>query len=946
MQIYTKSFDKKKKYLIFSGAKLILHLYSVLCMKNFGIVLFSLLWLSVCPRAMASMRDSIDISGPWHYRLFSAPPEIPGEGMIMLPGTLDERHKSIYNPPGTNTTQLRREFSFEGTALYSREIQIPHSWKGKEIILTLERTKPTVVMVDGKIVGNDSKISSAQKYRLTDVLSPGRHKLEISVNNRDSIPPLVAHTSNASSESTQTNWNGVLGKMILEARNPIYIENVTIDDREVPEKVKLNVIFNTELPPGYTLITYYDGEKQDDPLSFTVTPQDLWSEFHPVLHDITLKLISPTGEEVDSFSVITGFRNFSAAGNQFEINGNPVFLRGTVNSAVFPATAYAPPDKEWWRDYFSKLKDFGINHVRFHSWTPPEEAFVAADSLGIYLLVELPLWGEADRDLEFQNRFLQEELSGIIEAYAHHPSFVMFSPGNELWGDTSLMGEYMKMAKALNPRILSTCGTNVYLGIRGQIGEEDFLISSHTGNGQDKFVRGSFPFTESPSGGYLNSRYPNNSFDYSASIEGISVPLVAHEVGQYQIYPDFSEIERYTGNLKPDNLEEFRRQAEEAGTLPRQMEYRQASGKWAQKLYQAEMEAALRTPGLAGVEIMSLQDYPGQGGAFVGLFDSFMEQKGFVDRDEWIESFSPFTAIARFPKFSFEAGESVEIPVLAINFTETPDTLSIIRWQTDFAEGELPVAPFSGRLEAGMVQFEIPELGKPQKMKLSLTDSDHRRLNDYDFWIYPRVVNEVKNIVVTDNYEVALANLEKGKSVLFYPDSALISSTSIPVGFVPDFWNSGMYSSMAEEMGVSPSPGTLGLLIEAGHPAFRQFPTENHTDWQWFPIVTNSRALVIDRLPKEINPIVEVIDNIDRNYRVALLQEFKVGKGKLLLATIDFRKATEHPEGRWLLQSLKEYMASKEFNPTVTLSTTQLHNLLTKPSLSRQIRQISSPKKY
>ena len=895
----------------------------------------------------SNAKERIDLSGTWNYRLDNAPTYIPGEGEIILPNTLDNAHKSIFNPPSDNTTQLRNEFSFIGNAVYSRTIEIPDEWGDKEIVLFLERTKPTTLKIDGDTIGSNSRISSPQAYNLTGRLTPGYHFLEISVNNFDSIPPIVARSSHATSGATQTNWNGILGDFYLEARNPVNIKNVTVDDRNnkltlhlsksSPEKRYLRTIHNGDT---LELKTIPAGSDSID-LILPLKTSDYWSAQNPVLHDFRFLMEEISGNIVDSCSLQTGFRDFKSEGKQFYNNGIPVFLRGTVNAAVFPLTGYAPVDKESWTEYFSVLKEYGLNHVRFHSWTPPRAAFEAADKAGVYILTELPIWGELDRDLKFHNTFLKEELEGIMASFSIHPSFVMFSTGNELWGDLSLMSEYMTEAKALNPRILATQGSNVYLGMNGEIGGEDFLISAKTGDDVNSYLRGSLSFADSQLGGHLNSTYPESRFNYSQATKGIEVPVISHEIGQYQTYPDFSEIDKYTGQLKPDNLIEFCKRAIEVGTDQRNKEFSEASGKWVAKLYKAEMELAQRS-GIAGYELFGIQDYPGQGTALVGILNPFMESKGYITTEDWKKSSSDLLLLAEFPKFCFTENELVNIPVSISNYTSKPDTVRDIIWEIGFDNGLLEFQSGSVLQKAGSVIFRVPSLKYPQKFSLDLKSTPSDVTNTYDFWVYPKNLPPVKNVFVTSDLEEALALLEKGKNVILCPDSATLVQSSIDHLFTTDFFNYRMYRTICDEMNIKPSPGTLGLLIDDDHPSLKVFPTENHTNWQWYSIIANSRPLIIDRLPQEVVPIVEVIDNVERNFRLALLLECRVGKGKLMIFPADLNKIMEYPEGRWFMQSLKEYVAGKDFKPTLKLTPTQVKNLITKPSASRMIKELKN----
>lgn len=901
----------------------------------------------------ASTRDTLDLSGNWQYRLLNAPSSIPGEGSLFLPNTLDLAHKSAYNPESDNTTQLRREFSFSGEATYSRAVEIPLSWKDKKIELFMERTRPSTVRIDGREVGNNSRISSPQKYDLSEYLTPGPHNIEIIVNNADSIPVTIKRSSHASSESTQTDWNGILGNFFLEAKEPFHIKQVKL----IPDFLKKG--FNAEIKFSEPASSKYflsvsgpfipevknEVAKGDSLLKFFV-PIDSnapeWSARKPNLMNVSFQLKESGGLLLDSYLATTGFRNFSTRDNSFRINNEPVFLRGTVNACVFPLTAHPPLDKESWREYFKVLKEYGFNHVRFHSWTPPEACFTAADEEGIYILTELPLWGEFDRDMVFTVRFLEQDLEGIIESYSNHPSFVLFSVGNELWGDISLMKEFKDKVSSENPGILTTYGSNVYLGMNGQIGDEDYIIAAKIGDDTSKSVRGSVSFADSPSGGYFNFFIPNSTHNYSSALEGITIPVIAHEVGQYQIYPRFDQEDAYSGILKPDNFKEFKRRAAEAGTLRKADKFAEASGKWASILYKAEMEKSLRTPGMGGFNLFGLQDYPGQGTCVVGILDPLMNSKGIISSEEWRNSNADLSIFAEFPRFCFYEDETVEIPVLISNYTGDPSVVTGIRWTTDFNEGEINAARGTGLLRNESIHLKMPVKGQPTKYSLKLSSQDNKANNNYEFWVYPKEVNDIGNVVVTDNITEALILLDQGEKVLLCPDFKSISEASLDPLFVNDFWNYRMYRTICDEMGLTPSPGTLGLLINETHPSLKKFPTENHTNWQWFNVISNSRPLIIDRLPKDVDPIVEVIDNVERNFRLALMLECNVGKGKLMILAANKDKLEMSPEGKWFLQSVKEYMGSKEFKPKLSLNSNQMVNLLTKPSTARLIKELKN----
>ena len=471
---------------------------------------------------------------------------------IALPGTTDLAGKGLaawepqYGLP-VETGRLTRRHSFVGKAWYLKKVVAPYVWRERELALYLERTKATKLYLDGALVDSCNDVSTPQLYRLGK-LYPGVHTILLCVDNGGGVPEQVIRSSHLYSDDTQTNWNGVVGRI----------------------------------------------------------------EFGPA-DEVGL---NPVPAEMPRLKVVDG---------RFTAGGRPVFLRGKHDACVFPLTGHTPMDKTSWVNYFQRCKDFGINHVRFHSWCPPEAAFAAADELGIYLLPELPFWGTLEGEELIS--FLTKEGLNIVRTYGHHPSFAMFSLGNELWGEKSVMQEMVAAFREEAPQILYTNGTNAFLGYQGCVEGMDFMATARTRwepyGAYDTHVRTSFAFCDAMDGGILNHFYPGTTRNFAEALEGVPMPVISHETGQFQSYPDYAQIDKYTGPLAPYNLMEFRRRLEAAGMGEQAADFHRASVAWAAQLYKADIEMCLRTPGLGGFQLLDLQDYPGQGSAYVGVLDAF-----------------------------------------------------------------------------------------------------------------------------------------------------------------------------------------------------------------------------------------------------------------------------------------------------------------------------------
>ena len=850
--------------------------------------------------------QSLSLAGEWKVTLGDAK-EVK---RAMLPGTIDTNHLGFAPSDTTETTHLTRLYAYKGKATYSRTIEIPRQWKKGAVELFLERTKPTWVYLDGELVDSCNFISTPQRYILPRLKS-GKHQLDIVVDNSRGVPEQVYGSSHAYTEDTQTNWNGIIGEIKLGVRSE-----------------ELGVLRGRAVSP-------MDMEKYQGRL----TPNS--------------RLQTP---------------NFEIRGAHFYADGHPVFLRGKHDAAVWPLTGHVDMTVEGWMKYLSTCKEYGINHVRFHSWCPPEAAFVAADKLGIYLQPELPFWGSFDDKDEVLMKFLHQEGVNILREYGHHPSFRMMALGNELWGDIDKMKEFVDDFRKIAPDKYYTFGSNYYLGYQGiKEGMDYFTTCRIGGEGWGKYnthTRGSFSFADAYDGGMINHFHPNTTMNFDEACDKwaspqpwqkkdgkAGIPIISHETGQFQTYPDYREIKKYTGVLYPYNFEIFRRRLAAAGMLSQADDFHKASGLWSVKLYKADIEMDLRTKNMAGFQLLDIQDYPGQGSAFVGILDAFMESKGITTPEEWRQWCSPIVPLIETDKLCYEAGETFKGKVLIANYGATTLRGKKMTWrissdEPSFNEDEGKINIFTyneGLLDAGELNLEL-HADKPAKVNLTLSIDGTEARNSYELWVYPRKTVDKKNVVIAkDLTPDVVASLEKGAKVLWMPDSLPYTVGGL---FQTDYWNYRMFKTICENNKKAVSPGTLGILTRPEHPIFKGFPTEMHTNWQWFPVIKESHPLVLDNFAKDYLPIVQVIDNIERNHKLGLVMEWKVGAGKLLVCMSDLEKASQYPEGRAFYQSVLSYMRSSDFNPQSEITIPDLMKTLKEGPRKVSMKELNNISQY
>ena len=934
-------------------------------MRNYWIIPLLLTLIACQPK---ESRESLSLAGTWMLRLDST--EIKEE--VQLPGTTDTNQKGWQNTDREETTHLARPYYYQGKAWYEREVSIPDHWAGKEIWLTLERSKPTQVWVDGTFVGSSNDISTPQMYELSSYLTVGKHTLTIMVDNGLSVPPQLLDNSHAYTESTQTNWNGIIGVMKLEAVPRFHIQQIQVfphadvksadvkikihnpDQQTTPIHVQMKMeAFNTD--QKHTVPFEKDVVVEQDEIQLHVDMGEdalTWSEFSPALYNLTVHV---EGDQIkDSQSVTFGLRDFKVSDTQFTINGLTTFLRGKHDACVFPLTGHVPMDTVQWRRYFRIAKEYGINHCRFHSWCPPEACFVAADLEGFYLQPELPFWGTIERADTTLVNFLIKEGLHIQEAYGNHASFVMMAIGNELSGDREVMVEMIDKFRSEDGRHLYASGSNNYLGYNGPAEGDDYFTSCRIpgDNAFEDHTRGSFSFADAEDGGYINHTYPNSIMSFESAIQRSPLPIIGHETGQFQAYPNYAEMEKYTGVLKPWNMEIFRQRLEEAGMADQADAFFRASGAWMSRLYKAEMEMAIRTPGMAGFQLLDLQDYPGQGTALVGILDAFMDSKGFITPETWKESCDEVVLLALLPKFCYTCDEPIKGSIKVANFLPIALEDKTLHWTLTnsqsqvIAEDHLSLHIGQGQLaEVGVFDIPLPSLTEADTYQLELAIEGTSYKNHYPLWCYPstkelQIPSDIKIIKRWDKQAENL--LAEGKNVLWFPDGRAYSSVTVDGLFQTDYWNYRMFKSICEWVKKPVSPGTLGLLMEPTHPIFAHFPTDSHTNWQWFEMVKNSHPLILDPLPATYRPIVQVIDNVERNHKLGLIQEFKVGKGKLLICMTDLESQQAYPEARQLYKSLLSYMDSSDFDPQTVLTPTQVTELFSHSVNESKIKELGN----
>lgn len=907
------------------------------------------LLLFFCGLLFASANKTLDLSGSWKFALdaqdlgLSAGPSTWNfPDIIQLPGTTAAQNKGTpldieLNLEKPAMQHLHQKFSYIGPAWYQREIEIPLAWKDQDIILTLERVLwESRIWIDGQPHETpQNSLSAPHRYDLTSLVTPGKtHTLTIRVDNRLQVE--LGTLGHAYTQETQSIWNGIIGDLQLTALPKLRVshlktkhlpqENALLCQVEITNttgktqatELTLAATPNNQAPPSDELHSHNLQAAPGTNLHSLKIPlgqnPPLWSDNTPVTWTLTALLPDSPASTINF-----GLRTLTADGPNLLLNAQKTFLRGNLECAIFPQTGHPDMEGIQWEKIMQTSKDHGLNHLRFHSWCPPEAAFAAADRHGILLQVELPNWTFKMGKLPDVDAFFKREGARIIREYSHHPSFVLFSLGNELIGDLKAMDKLVNHFRTLAPDLLYT-STSYAFSPRGLSPgpSDDFFISQRTKSG---WVRGQ---------GFLNNTFPSTNSDYAPGLASVGIPLVTHEVGQYVVYPNLAEIPKYQNSpLEPTALKAIKADLTKKNLLKEAASFTRDSGKLAALLYKEDIERALRTKDLAGIQLLQLQDFPGQSTATVGLLDAFWDSKGLIMPKEFRQFCNPTVPLARLDKFVWENTETFAAKLELAHFGDTPlkDAafhVGLVNEDYQFiAEQTFPARtyPIGNALPIGRFTAKLADITKATRLNLIVQVPGTTIKNTWPIWVYPSKVTPLaKPDFVTHNSvtPACLADLAAGKKVLLLPTAGAIKK-SVSARFIPVFWSPLHFPNQ---------PGTLGATIDTSHPLWENFPTDTHTNWQWWELIAESTAVNLLDVDRNIAAPFRFIDKFNQNTLPAAIFEAKVGPGRLLVCTLNVESSPTRIVARQLARALSRYAASPAFAPTGTLTPEQLQSLI------------------
>lgn len=554
------------------------------------------LFMGAAPIHADKVMNELDLSGEWGFRMDEADVGVAEKwhadalpGSIQLPGSMPEQRKgkqvgydtkftgSIWKkyPAGETWADdpnykpflkddefrfpfwLISDYHYVGPAWYQREFEIPEDWEGSNVELMLERPHwESQVWINGKALGTRNGLGVPHRYQVGEAVKAGKNSITIRVDNRIKEGLDVGRDAHSISDNTQSNWNGIVGELKLTRSAAVSVENVAIFPDLEAKSVKLDISLANvtgEDQAGKLNISAKLAHPQAGPslkplqADFKVGPEGTritqvyalgdeiarWDEFDPNLYELTVQLDSAKGRDI--WGGRFGMRELRSTGKSLWINDRPLYLRGTLECAIFPKTGYPPTTPEAWERIIRIAKDHGLNHIRFHSWCPPKVAFEVADRMGFYFQAEASGWVTGLGEGMPIDQWIYDESERMVAEYGNHPSFCLMPYGNEPHGPKHVeyLTEFVKHWKAKDNRRIYTTGAGWPV-----IPENDYHNIYHHVRiqGWDQNLNS-----------IINREPPRSDYDWSKALEKFDSPVVSHEIGQWCVYPNFREIPKYDG---------------------------------------------------------------------------------------------------------------------------------------------------------------------------------------------------------------------------------------------------------------------------------------------------------------------------------------------------------------------------------------------------------------
>jgi hypothetical protein len=893
---------------------------------------------------MAEQRHSIDLNGTWEFRLDQhnkglrdhwSNPHTSFPSSITVPGAWQQQGF------GKPSAMLRHQYS--GVAWYRKAVSVPETWKGQSVILRIGGAhRLTRVFVNGIDFGEHNGFNAPFSFDVTRAIKSGKSNL---VDLRIDDPAMPVAVDPLRQKATLptgmlnyiANWGGVYGDVTLEARDHTHIDSVLISsdtakriasfDVSVVSNKPRRISVRVSIPgtqPVTSELTIGTTRTAEATVEVPLPNAPMWSPESPSLLTATIQVIR-NGTEVDSIKKRFGFRQISTRGNVLLLNGKPIYLRGYGDDNIEVLNGFPPASNSVCIDRMKLAKSFGFNAVRFHSMTPPECYFEAADEVGILIMAELPA---AYTQFFFGQRdFLRGELRSTLLAYRNHPSLLSLAFGNEFnmrWLKTDAdrksmqesLREFYEIAKKLAPAT---------------------LIMSNDG------------FDIRPTD--MVSKFDPKPLDR---------PTILHEFGDYyDSLPDIGSINKFTGVIRPVWLENKKRWVTSNMLQDSYSKYLKNSIRLQQIGRKFQIERARSKNWITGYDYWLLVDFPagsGEGDAWEeGWFDYFWHPKVSPEEGRELNSAVLPMIDAGVEDRSLWNDSEKKIGVSISNYGDGPIRDNVLAWTLD--SDEQPIR--SGAINAvnvdlgsvsqvGNLVLRAPADERPHKLELVVTlkTSQKTYSNRWSFWSFPKMQSLAAPAVpIIATAGVASKNLSypwlHSMSAEVSPNAVVVTDRLTDAVRAHLRHGGKVVWMMTEAASVKGLPflpasgGAVGTLIKQNG-ELGNFPNDGFCDLQFFNVLDGASPISLDAWPAELTPVISGIRTKSAFLstqkdlsRVGYLVEVNADGGKMLITAPGMWKHLDsaHPDVVYLFDQLLRYTSSQKFEPKLTIPTELLNSL-------------------
>ena len=645
---------------------------------------------------------------------------------------------------------------------------------------------------------------------------------------------------------------------------------------------------------------------------------DRWSPDSPVLYGLKVS----AGE--DAVELRFGIRRMTSKGMRLYFNGKPYFFRGICEHCYHPITVHPTREKNYYRRLIRTIKDLGFNSIRFHTHVPMPEYMEAADELGIVIEVETP------------NNTTYEEWLEIINASRRHPSVCAFSSGNEMVIDEDYIEHLRAVAKYVHTESdalmspMSAMRGIEYHSFGDLRVETPFPHNPKRLAALDEFCDLYNSYSNAQTS-YSSSEGDPATIDYKNSI--YSRPLLTHEICIHGTYIDLSLKDRYRGSRIGDTefMSSVEKHLADVGILDRANLYYRNSVRWQMMLRKHCFETVRRSHTFAGYDFLGdIDTHWHTFGYCVGMMNEFYELKPGESRENVLRYNSDTVLLCDLPKNPcYNTGDRVALPILVSNYGDALDSATLnvrvkagndVIFRREIRIGELENGKIS---ELYTADFVIPRADKPIKLTLTATLSGGNTdaENTWELYAFPKceAVSErtLKAKGVTVASEMTLSELSermsRGESVVLFGAGPFKTS---PVSF---------QLSVAGR-----TNGHLATVI-ADHPLMRDLPNDGFCAMQFRGMMTGAKAAILDLKKEPHDPIIDIASSYKNAHREAMLFEYKIGGGKLLVSTLNM--AEGDPAAEWLRREMLDYAMSSSFSPKHELTLPELYAICDAPAV-------------